>query len=175
MGRLLENYTLRLRALEPEDLSFLYDIENDTLIWHTSNSTMPYSRFFLKQYIETQQGDLFIDKQLRLIIEHKESQTSVGVIDIFEFCPQHRRAELGIVIDAQHRNRGYAQQAIHLILDYAFQHIMLHQVTAKVAISNEGSIQLFKRCGFREIAILPEWMHTPTGFIDTMILQKRMQ
>lgn len=170
--RLLEGDNISLRALEPEDLPFLYKIENDPLIWHTSNSTMPYSRFFLKQYIETQQGDLYADKQLRLIISEKETQESVGIIDLFEFNPQHRRAELGIVIDEKYRNRGYGQEAIALLLDYSFKHIHLHQVVAKVAITNETSIELFKRCGFVDIATLPEWMLTPTGYADVKVLQK---
>lgn len=169
---LLDGEMVYIRALEPEDLSFLYEVENDPLIWHTSNTTMPYSRYFLKQYIETQQGDLFIDKQLRLIIELKESKKPVGVIDLFEFNPHHRRAELGIVVHENYRNLGYAEEAIKLVSNYGFHHIMLHQITAKIAITNDTSIRLFERCGFNEIAILPEWMLTAKGYTDVKVLQK---
>ena len=41
-----------LRALEPEDLDFLYQLENDSSIWEVSNTTTPYSRFILKQYLD---------------------------------------------------------------------------------------------------------------------------
>ena len=35
-----------LRALEPEDLEFVYQIENDESIWEISNTITPYSRFY---------------------------------------------------------------------------------------------------------------------------------
>ena len=38
-----------LRALEPEDLEFIHDIENDESIWEISNTQTPYSRFLIKE------------------------------------------------------------------------------------------------------------------------------
>ena len=40
-----------LRAIEPEDLDMIYDIENNPEVWNVSNTTMPYSRFALHEYI----------------------------------------------------------------------------------------------------------------------------
>ena len=42
---------IRLRALEPEDLDWLYRIENDEHVWKWGNSNVPYSRYALKKYI----------------------------------------------------------------------------------------------------------------------------
>ena len=39
-----------LRALEPEDIDFVYEIENDESIWEISNTITPYSRYLLKEY-----------------------------------------------------------------------------------------------------------------------------
>ena len=58
---------IRLRAPEPEDLEVMFRFENATDVWEMSNTTGPYSRFQLKQYIEQTQNDLFADRQLRLI------------------------------------------------------------------------------------------------------------
>ena len=49
---ILHGEKVRLRALEPEDLDFLYTTENDTNFWKVSNTQVPFSRFLLKQYIE---------------------------------------------------------------------------------------------------------------------------
>ena len=76
----LANETLYLRALEPEDLTELYEIENDPSLWDVSNITVPYSKFVLRQYIEATQSDMFADRQLRLMIvrysDHKLLGTS---------------------------------------------------------------------------------------------------
>lgn len=167
----LEGNLIRLRALEPEDLTLLYQVENDPSIWNTSNATMPYSKFFLKQYLENQQGDIFTDKQLRLVIEHKDDHLPIGIIDLFDFCPLHQRVEVGVIVLDHVRSLGYGKQAVQLIKDYVFNHLMLHQIIAKVAISNTPSLKMFKACSFVETASLKDWLFTPAGFIDILVLQ----
>ncbi|KAA6316116.1 hypothetical protein EZS27_033530, partial [termite gut metagenome] len=41
------------------DLTLMYETENDTSLWEFGCLTSPYSRFALKQYIESTQNDLF--------------------------------------------------------------------------------------------------------------------
>ena len=42
-----------LRALEPEDLDFLYEMENDESLWEVGSTNVPYSRQMLLDYIAT--------------------------------------------------------------------------------------------------------------------------
>ena len=56
----LEGESVRLRAVEPEDLDRLYAWENDTDVWSVSGTTVPFSRAQLEAFILTQQqGDIF--------------------------------------------------------------------------------------------------------------------
>ena len=59
----LMNSTIYLRACEPEDLEVMYHIENNTSLWEVSGITVPYSRYTLKQYIESSKNDIYADKQ----------------------------------------------------------------------------------------------------------------
>ena len=45
----LKGRLIYLRALEPEDLEFIYNLENDMSFWHLSNTQTPYSVFFDKR------------------------------------------------------------------------------------------------------------------------------
>ena len=85
---------IKLRAMEPEDLDVLYKIENDTSLWGVGVTNVPYSRYTLHDYIANSVGDIYTDKQVRLMIDNEQGQT-VGIIDITDFDPRHRRAELG--------------------------------------------------------------------------------
>ena len=76
---------IRLRAPEPEDLEVMFRFENATDVWEMSNTTGPYSRFQLKQYIEQTQNDLFADRQLRLMIENGNRQV-VGMVEVCSFA-----------------------------------------------------------------------------------------
>lgn len=64
----LKGDSVYLRALEPNDLEFVYAMENDETIWEVSNTQTPYSRFLIRQYLENAQQDIYEAKQLRLAI-----------------------------------------------------------------------------------------------------------
>lgn len=82
-----------LRAMEPEDLEVMYEMENDPQMWGITNFTVPYSKFVLKRYIENSECDMFADRQLRLMIVRIEDNAVIGTIDITEFVPMHARGK----------------------------------------------------------------------------------
>ncbi len=168
----LVNETLYLRALEPEDLSFLYDIENDPSLWDVGNLTVPYSRFVLRQYIEASQSDIFADRQLRLMIVRKDDHTVLGAIDIMDFHPLHSRGQIGIVIKKEFRQQGYASQALELLCEYAFGFLQFKQLYVYISTHNEPSINLFKSLGFREAGLLKDWLMIEGEYQDIYILQR---
>lgn len=90
----LTNERIYLRAVEPEDLDIMYEMENDPSMWDISSFTVPYSRFVLKQYIEGSQSDMFADKQLRLMIMRRNDNRALGTVDITDFVPLHSRGQL---------------------------------------------------------------------------------
>ena len=48
---------MTLRAIEPEDLDLLYQIENDSNLWQVGTTNVPYSRYTLHDYIATSSDD----------------------------------------------------------------------------------------------------------------------
>ena len=40
-----------LRAMEPEDLELLYQIENNPALWKVGVTNVPYSRYQLRDYL----------------------------------------------------------------------------------------------------------------------------
>ena len=49
----IKRKTYLFRALEPEDLEFIHDIENDETIWELSNTITPYSKYLIKAIFRT--------------------------------------------------------------------------------------------------------------------------
>ena len=162
--------TIKLRALEPEDLDELYAIENDREIWHVGPTNVPYSRYALHEYIARQQADIYADRQLRLVVENAEKQV-VGLVDLVDFDPQHRRAELGIVVKKAFRGQGYGQAAIEKMLDYARKTLHLHQIYAIVDAENHDSQRLFRQVGFEEKNRLKEWLFDGENYHEAVFLQ----
>ncbi|HLO90793.1 MAG TPA: GNAT family protein [Lentimicrobium sp.] len=162
---------ISLRALEPDDAALIYRWENDPELWQISNTIAPYSHFDIEQYI-LNSGDIFTSKQLRLmIILTEDPSVTIGAIDLFDFDPLHRRAELGILIDNDYRRKGYAQDAIELIIDYAFNTLNLHQLYCHVPTHREINIHLFSKCGFGITGTLKEWHWSQDKWTDEYIMQ----
>lgn len=169
--KLLENECIRLRALEPEDLEFLYKWENDSTLWRFGNTLTPFSKFVLRQYLENATLDIFEAKQVRLIVEDKVTGKPAGTIDLFDFEPHHSRAGIGILIDESFQKRSYATQALELMKTYAFGFLKLDQLYAFIPLMNVPSIHLFRKCGFTEAGCLKKWNKVPEGDEDVFVYQ----
>ena len=156
--------------MEPEDLDVLYQIENDPGTWCVGIVNVPYSRYLLHDYIANATGDIYADKQVRLMIENVEG-TCVGMVDLVNFDPRHSRAEVGVVIQERYRRRGYATEALRLALDYAREVVYLHQVYGVVSVENEVSLKLFKSLGFEDVAVLKDWLHANDTYREAYLLQ----
>ena len=170
----LEGESVRLRAVEPEDLDRLYAWENDTDVWSVSGTTAPFSRAQLEAFILTQQqGDIFRTGQLRLIVETRAGNRAVGAVDLFEFDPLHGRAGIGILIHGpENRRQGYASDTLAILCRYARKRLALHQLWCCIATDNEASMRLYRSAGFTPIGIKRDWPRTPDGYSDEAMLQK---
>ena len=161
-----------LRALESEDLDFLYELENNTELWEISGTTVPYSRHLLQLYLDNAHKDIYEAKQLRLCICNT-SDKAVGLIDLFDFDPHNHRAGIGIVIlEEKDRNKGLGMEALQLLEDYAFNGLHLRQLYANVLTDNEGSIHLFKKMGFSEVGVKQDWVLHNNEYKGEILFQK---
>ncbi|MDA9339925.1 GNAT family N-acetyltransferase [Polaribacter sp.] len=167
----LKGENSNLRALEPEDLEFLYTIENNESFWEISHTQTPFSKYLLKQYIENAHLDIFEAKQLRLLIEEKSTKRQIGLIDLFDFNPQHKRAGIGILIHPNFQKNGFAFEALSILIDYAFKYLNLHQLYANITATNSKSISLFTKHKFKKAGIKKDWILSEGKFKDEILFQ----
>ncbi|MEY8847586.1 GNAT family N-acetyltransferase [Psychroserpens sp. XS_ASV72] len=168
----LKGKHIYLRALEPEDLEFVYAIENDQSIWEISNTITPYSRYVIKQYLENAHKDIFEVKQLRLVISNFDEET-IGLIDLFDFDFTNRRAGVGLLIkNEKDRQKGYGKEALELLISYAKRHLDLHQLYCNISESNTKSLKLFKNQGFEIVGLKKDWNLVDSKFKNEYLLQR---
>jgi len=161
---------ISLRALEPEDIDFLFAAENNEKYWELSSTQAPFSRHLLENYIENAHQDIYEAKQYRFIICN-QIDTPVGMIDMFDFNPLHQRVGIGILILDKHQQNGYGKEALELIIDYAFTYLNIHQLYANITSDNERSIQLFKKFNFQQVGIKKDWIFSKSSFKDEILFQ----
>ena len=167
-----EEEVVRLRAMEPEDLDLLYRIENDPELWGVGATNVPYSRYTLHDYIAQSAGNIYVDGQVRLIIETARQGQVVGIVDMVNFDAKNCRAELGLVIECQHRRRGYAMSALRQVADYALRVLHLHQLYVYVSSTNQPSISLFHKLGYLHTNTIKDWLFDGQSYTDALLMQK---
>ena len=152
---------LSLRKIEPSDLPFLYQWENDAMMWADSDTHNPLSRHDLHQYIENTTGDIYRDGQLRLIVERRDERGEVreilGCIDLFDFDARNRKAAIGMYIAPEARGQGVGKQAVKLLLDYAFGFLHLRMVYAIISVHNTACSHIYEQMNFTPSSLLVNW------------------
>jgi len=161
---------ITLRAIEPEDLDLLYRIENDVRLWNVGTSNVPYSRYVLHDYVAHATNDIYADRQVRMMIDNELGQT-VGIVDLVNFDPANRRAELGLVILNDYRRQGYAMATLEQIHDYAIRILHLHQLYVYIDECNEASLSLFRKVGYTASGHIPDWLFDGEHYHDALLFQ----
>ncbi len=161
---------ITLRAMEPEDLELIFRIENDPEFWRFGNSSVPYSRWTLRRFIETSANDLFADQQVRLVIQ---GEVSMGLADLVNFSPRHQRAEISLAILPEFQGMHIGEQAVLQLERYAHG-LGLHQLYAIIADTNHPASHLFQRLNYNSSALLKDWLLCDEKFVDAHVWQKQI-
>lgn len=169
-NELLKDETIRLRSPEPEDLELIYAMENDTELWSVGSTILPYSRHTLRAYLQQSQQDLYTERQARFIIE-LHNRRSVGMIDLINFDPHNKRAEVCIGLLKEYRGQGIGRSALEILCRYSLGFLHLHQLYAYIPTDNIGSHKLFCNTGFKETATLKDWLLTDGRHKDVVMVQ----
>ena len=162
---------IRLRAIEPEDLDLLYRIENDVRLWNVGTSNVPYSRYTLHDYVANASDDIYVDRQVRMMVENQVGEI-VGIVDVVNFDPSNCRAEVGLIILDAFRCQGYGSSVLAAVTDYAVKVLHLHQLFAFVDTRNDASLGLFRKMGYQESSLIRDWLYDGSGYHDSILMQQ---
>lgn len=154
---------VRLRAVEPSDADFMYEMENDSDCRRYSDTVAPLSRRQLREYALNYDADPFAARQLRLVIVEAESGAPAGAVDLYDISPLHRHAMVGIYILPHFRRRGLALEALTKAAAYAHEALHLRILAARIEDSNAPSLRLFSKGGYTLTPAIPGWFATPSG------------
>ncbi len=154
---MLETSRILLRAVEPEDVDYLFRNENNPEIWELSNTITPFSKNTLLDYAKSIH-DIFAQKQFRFMIHLKTENKVIGMVDLFDFDFINSRVGLGIIItDLNERNKGFAEESINLVINYSKKTLFLNQLHCSIFSNNISSIKLFSKLGFQYIGTRKKW------------------
>jgi len=166
----LKGKNIFLRALELEDINYLFSIENNEKYWSISDSQIPFSRYLLNRYLKNSNMDIYEAKQLRLVITNFQNIT-IGLIDLFDIDFKNNRAGVAIIINEKMRSKGFAKEALELLIQYSKTHLSLHQLYCNILEDNSHSINLFKSVEFKQVGLKKDWIKFDGKYKNELLLQ----
>lgn len=142
---------MRLRATEPEDWeAFQAFEENSDAVRNGWRLHPPTSAAHAKKRAaEVAEEALDLDT-FRLVIATKDDNAPVGALNTHSVDRDHGVFGYGISIGTPHHRKGYAGDAIVILLRYMFFERRFQKAEAWVYSSNEPSLALHRRLGFVE-------------------------
>ncbi len=150
---------IRLRALTGDDAGYRYAESLDSISREAFNIgiELPTTVELQKGFLEKYGGCEEVNNMIAFAIETHE-QAYVGLVTIHSIDERHGKFSFSVIVDRKYRKRGYAEDAVRLILRYGFMERRLHKCSSACASYNPASIQLHEKLGFvQEGRLRKEW------------------
>ena len=159
---------VRLRAIEPGDWETYFawnqDDEQARNLWFIP---MPQSQEAVRRWAEQEavrrpEGDNF-----RFVIEH--AGEVIGDLTTHDCDARVGKLSYGLNIRREHRRKGFASDAVRIVLRYYFRELRYQKVTVGIYSFNEASVRLHERLGFQQEGRLRRTVYTGGRYYDELL------
>ena len=160
---------IRLRAIEPSDWQTFHEwnLDSDTARFgyelHFPQSEEAAREWARREATRHHDGD-----EARWVIQGPDGSMA-GTINTYSCSRRNGSFSYGVALRGEHRQKGYAAEAILLVLRYFFRELRYHKVTAHVYSFNEPSIRLHEKLGFVCEGRLREVLYTQGHYADEFL------
>lgn len=152
----IETDRLRLRAITAEDVDDFFAVySNVEVMRYWSTPPLPDKEAASKVIREIQEG--FKNRQmLKWGLALREDDKLIGSVTLFHPDFTHRRVEVGYALGREYWQKGYMQETLNAVFNYAFDELNFHRLEADVDPRNTASIRILERLGFQREGYLRE-------------------
>jgi RimJ/RimL family protein N-acetyltransferase len=163
----IESERLRIRRFKDSDLVPFMAYRKDPEV----------ARYQSWDYLDEQEARAFIQQMdsaqpgvpgewFQFAIESKEMGDLIGDCALRVDEHEPHRAEIGFTLARKHQGKGFASEAVSVLLDYAFGTLGLHRVVAIADCRNAPSVALLERVGIRREGHFVENVWFKEGWAD---------
>lgn len=161
---------VRLRGVELKDIDevFKAGFENDTdLDRFCDEIHFPQSKEKMRERLSKSMSSERGNDEFWWIIEDMEGNP-VGNIITFSCNRRVGTFRYGLSLDKEYWGKGYAKEAIRIVLRYYFRELRYQKVNAYIYSFNERSIKLHESLGFIEEGRIRRAIYTNGEFFDEL-------
>lgn len=165
-----EGTVVRLRAVEPHDWPLFYKDGADTEAQRAYGAVrFPASSESGRKWAERESLAHPEDGSWRFAVETIVGGELVGSISTHRVDRRNGTFSYGLGVFGEHRRKGYAADAILVVLRYYFTELRFQKVFADVYDFNESSLNLHRKLGFIEEGRLRRMLFTQGRYHDMFL------
>ncbi|MFW5748278.1 MAG: GNAT family N-acetyltransferase [Chloroflexota bacterium] len=167
MHSIWQGKRVRLRALELDDWRFFFswnDTETGRMVHYVE---FPQSAASAEEWVKKEANKSPQNDQMHLMIETLDGHR-VGIINPHTTDRRTGTFSYGIAVHPDYRGRGYASEAICLLMRYFFDELRYQKCTIDLYSYNVASIALHERLGFTQEGRLRRMIFTNGQFFDQL-------
>ncbi len=162
---------VRLRAMEPSDWEAFHafdmaDSEMARLSW---SIPFPRSTERAKQWAADAAMAEPKDDNFRFVIENLQGEV-VGSLNAHGCNRRNGTFEYGTALGRQHRRKGYAREAIQIVLSYFFRELRYQKANVLIYAFNETSLKLHESLGFQYEGRLRRHVFSDGAYHDALMM-----
>jgi len=144
----LQSIRLKLRSLEDKDLTTLYALRSNEQVNRYLDRPPARSVEDVQAFISKIRDGIAGNQSFYWAIALKDQPGLIGAICIRNLSIDRQTAELGYELHPDHQGKGYMQEAITLVIRFAFERIGLSVLEAYTHKDNSASTKLLLKNGF---------------------------
>jgi len=164
----IEGGRLILRSLKASDNPLITKWINQPEIAYFLGISTPISAAQQKRWFKSALAD---ESKMIFAITLRRSGRHIGNIALQQISTRDRNAALNIFIgDPSDRRKGYAEEAMLLLLGYCFNKLGMHRVWLTLHSENKAALRLYESCGMKREGLLREHEHYSGNYVDKIIM-----
>lgn len=169
---IIETRRLILKGLSPEDMKNIFEncskSEIKKLLGHRTEKD------YQKEESKYKNGYSSYNRSFKLfLLTDKKTNTIIGRCGIHNWNAEHRRAEIGYVMeDESYKRKGLMTETLDVIIEYGFNKMNLNRIEALVGIENVPSLRLMEKYNFIKEGVLRQHYYTADKYEDSVLFSK---
>lgn len=168
---MLTTSRLKLRPILPQDAEAVFAYRKDAET-NRFQSWIPENIAEVEAFI-AKNPDAFNlgGTWFQLVILKKENEEIIGDVGV-HFLEDNAQCEIGFTLAKPQHGQGFVTEAVGAVLDYLFESLNKHRITASVDPENVASRNLLVRLGFRQEAHFKKAYLSGNEWIDDVVYAK---
>jgi RimJ/RimL family protein N-acetyltransferase len=159
---------IRLRALEPADAETFFRWDRDSGMGRNLDFLWPpTSMAHAIAWVEETSKKVLDKDMYQWMMENSEGE-AVGSIDTHTCNPRQGTFSYALNVAFEHQRKGYASEAILMVLRYYFEELHYQKVTVQVHSDNPASIRLHEKLGFQREGTIRRMGFSGGKYIDLL-------